>query len=587
MDSKYDFSGWATRWNVRCSDGRTIRPNAFSDNDGKSVPLVWNHDHNSPDNVLGHADLVSKPEGMYAYCYLNDTDSGQATKQIIQHGDVAALSIYANKLSESNGIVAHGLIREVSVVLAGANPGAYIDDIMEHSEDGLGSAIIYSGEDIMLSHSDEPAIEAPAEDASNNIMHAEEKSEEKEATVANSGGDKTVQDVFDTLTDEQKDAVYIIVAEAVNQATGDDDEEDEDVKHNVFDDDYETGGYISHAELMEDVMRDVRSGAHLGDAILAHADDYGIRDIDQLFPDYEVMDTPPEFIKRDTGWVDRLMGKVHHTPFSRIKSRFADITEDEARAKGYIKGNMKKNEVFTLLKRTTSPTTVYKKQKFDRDDLLDITDFDVVNWVRSEMRVMLDEELARAILIGDGRQTSSEDKIKEDCIRPIWTDDDLFTIKTTLKFGKTDSEDAQARAMIKGIIKARKDYKGSGNPTLFTTEDVLTQCLLIEDTTGRRLYNNVQDVATAMRVSDIVTVEVMENQTRTIKVDGADQTVNLMGILVNPADYNVGTDKGGQISMFDDFDIDYNQQKYLLETRCSGALIKPYSAIAIESYVAA
>lgn len=586
MDSNYDFGGWATRWNKRCSDGRTILPNAFSENNGKSVPLVWNHDHNSPSNVLGHADLETRPEGMYAYCYLNDTDAGLTTKNIVQHGDVAALSIYANKLHEKNGVVSHGLIREVSVVLAGANPGAVIQDVMEHSDDGLGAAIICSGEDITLSHSDIDATEPILEDGSADISHSETKTqEEKEPNVADA--DKTVQDVYDSLTDEQKNAVAIITQVAVEQALEEAGvDEEQDVKHNVFDDDYETGGYISHAELMQDVMRDVRSGAHFGDAILAHADDYGIRDIEQLFPDYNVLDTPPEFIKRDTGWVDRLMGNVHHTPFARIKSRFADITEDEARAKGYIKGNLKKNEVFTLLKRTTQPTTVYKKQKFDRDDLLDIVDFDVANWVRQEMRVMLDEELARAILIGDGRMSSSEDKVDPNCIRPIWTDDDLFTIKTLLKFSASDTEDAQARALIRGIIKARKNYKGSGSPTLFTTEDVLTQCLLIEDTTGRRLYNNVADVATAMRVSDIVTVEVMENQTRVVKVDSADKTVDLMGILVNPKDYNVGTDKGGSIAMYDDFDIDYNQQKYLLETRCSGALIKPYSAIAIESYVA-
>lgn len=585
MDSnKYDFSGWATRSNIRCSDGRTILPNAFSENDGCSVPLVWNHNHNDIDNVLGHADLENRPDGVYAYCAFNDTISGQMAKSCVEHGDIVSLSIYANKLRESNKVVSHGMIREVSLVLAGANPGALIDNVIEHGEELDDAAIMYFGEDIQLPENDgeiEHSDSKSSDDKSKN-----DDSENKNMADNKSNG-MTAREVYDDMNDAQKECVAIIVGLALQQEQGNSDEEDEEnMKHNIFDNEDE-GSYISHAEIMQDVMKDVRQGVHFEDSVLQHAEDYGIRDIETLFPEPQSLNTPPEFIKRDTSWVGRIMNNVHHTPFSRIKSRFADITGDEARAKGYITGTLKKEEVFSLLKRTTFPTTIYKKQKFDRDDLIDITDFDVIAMIRSEMRMMLDEELARAILIGDGRLPSSEDKVNEENIRPIWTDHDLFTIKSYVKVSADQSEDEQARNLIKAMIKARKNYKGTGNPTFFTTEDTLINCLLIEDTTGRRLYNDVSDVARAMRVSDIVTVEVMEGVSHTVNVgtDGAKKT-NLAGIIVNPADYNIGMDRGGAVQMYDAFDIDYNQQKYLLETRCSGALIKPYSAISIETYTA-
>lgn len=592
MDSKYDFSGWATKFGVRCSDGRTIWPGAFNDNDGGRVPLVWNHDHTSPEAVIGHADLVSKKDGVYAYCSLNDTDLGKTSRILIEHGDVNSLSICANKLQESSGNVTHGLIREVSLVLAGANPGAYIENVIEHGEELCDCAIIYSGEDIQLASNDDSEIEHS--ESSDSVEHSdsgdsiEHSDESKDTNVANDSDDngKTVRDVYNSMTDEQKDVVALIVGQAIADATGEDSDEDDDMKHNVFENDND-GGYICHADLMKDVMQDVRQGVNFEEAVLQHADDYGIQDIETLFPEPTDLNMPPEYIKRDDSWVSQFMNNVHHTPYSRIRSRFADITEDEARARGYIKGKLKKEEVFTLLKRVTTPATIYKKQKFDRDDLIDITDFDVIAMIRQEMRMMLDEEIARACLLGDGRSSASDDKISEDHIRPVWTDDDLFTIKTFIKYGAADTADQKARSLIRAMIKARKNYKGSGNPTFWTTEDVLTDCLLIEDTTGRRLYNDVSDVARAMRVSNIVTVELMEDIKHTVNV-GADGTkeTELLGIMVNPRDYNVGTDKGGAIQMYDAFDIDYNQQKYLLETRMSGALIKPYSAISVEAYTA-
>lgn len=586
MDSKYDFSGWATKFGIRCSDGRTILPGAFKENDGKRVPLVWNHDHTTPESVIGHADLVSKKDGMYAYCSLNDTDLGKTSRAIIKHGDVESLSIYANKLKESNGNVMHGLIREVSLVLAGANPGAYIENVIEHGEELEDSAVIYSGEDIQLAENDERTVEHSDADAV--IEHSDDSKDTTVANDNNSENGKTVKDIYESMTDEQKDVVSLIVGQAIADATGQDDsdDEDEDMKHNVFETD-ENEGYICHADLMKDVMKDVRQGVNFEEAVLQHADDYGIKDIETLFPDPTDLNMPPEYIKRDDSWVAQFMNNVHHTPYSRVRSRFADITEDEARARGYIKGKLKKEEVFTLLKRVTTPTTIYKKQKFDRDDLIDVTDFDMIAMIRQEMRMMLDEEIGRACLIGDGRSSASDDKISEEHIRPVWTDDDLFTIKTYIKYGAADTADQKARALIRAMIKARKNYKGSGNPTFWTTEDVLTDCLLIEDTTGRRLYNDVSDVARAMRVSNIVTVELMEDIKHTVNVgnDGAKETT-LLGIMVNPKDYNVGTDRGGAIQMYDAFDIDYNQQKYLLETRMSGALIKPYSAISVEAYTA-
>ena len=568
---RFDFSGWATRNNLKCSDGRTIRKDAFKDNNGQKVPLVWNHQHNEPFNILGHALLENREEGVYAYCTFNDTEAGQNAKQLVEHGDVSALSIYANQLKQHGGDVIHGSIREVSLVLAGANPGAFIDSIICHGEESEEEAIIYTGEDISLSHADNEEMK-------------EEKPMEDTKKVENKTDNKTVKDVFDTLTEEQKTVVYALIGQALESAGATDendenDEEDNNMKHNVFDqDEMMQGNALSHSD-MEEIFSDAKRTGSLKEAFLAHNATYGIDQIDTLFPEPKTMNTPPEFIKRDTNWVAGVINGVHHTPFSRIKSMFANITEDEARAKGYIKGKLKKEEVFTLLKRTTTPTTIYKKQKLDRDDIIDITDFDVVAWIKSEMRMMLDEEIARAILVGDGRLTSDDDHINEANIRPIWKDDDLYTIKTKITVGASATDDDKAKAVIKAAVKSRKNYKGSGNPVLYTTEDFLTNCLLLEDTQGYRLYKSEQDVATAMRVSRIVTVPVMENLTRT---DSESKERTLVGIIVNLNDYNVGADKGGAVNMFDDFDIDYNQQKYLMETRCSGALIKPYSAIALE-----
>ena len=569
---RFDFSGWATRNNLKCSDGRTIRKDAFKDNNGQKVPLVWNHQHNEPFNVLGHALLENREEGVYAYCAFNDTEAGQNAKRLVEHGDVSALSIYANQLKQHGGDVIHGSIREVSLVLAGANPGAFIDSIICHGEESDEEAIIYTGEDISLSHADNEEMK-------------EEKPMEDTKKVENKTDNKTVKDVFDTLTEEQKTVVYALIGQALESAGATDendenDEEDNNMKHNVFDqDEMMQGNVLSHSD-MEEIFSDAKRTGSLKESFLAHAvGTYGIDAIDTLFPEPKSMNTPPEFIKRDMNWVAGVINGVHHTPFSRIKSMFANITEDEARAKGYIKGKLKKEEVFTLLKRTTTPTTIYKKQKLDRDDIIDITDFDVVAWIKSEMRMMLDEEIARAILVGDGRLTSDDDHINEANIRPIWKDDDLYTIKTKITVGAAATDDDKAKAVIKAAVKSRKNYKGSGNPVLYTTEDFLTNCLLLEDTQGYRLYKSEQDVATAMRVSRIVTVPVMENLTRT---DSESKERTLVGIIVNLNDYNVGADKGGAVNMFDDFDIDYNQQKYLMETRCSGALIKPYSAIALE-----
>ena len=568
---RFDFSGWATRNNLKCSDGRTIRKDAFKDNNGQKVPLVWNHQHNEPFNVLGHALLENREEGVYAYCTFNDTEAGQNAKRLVEHGDVSALSIYANQLKQHGGDVIHGSIREVSLVLAGANPGAFIDSIICHGEESEEEAIIYTGEDISLSHADNKEMK-------------EDNPVEDPKKVENKTDNKTVKDVFDTLTEEQKTVVYALIGQALESAGATDkndenDEEDNNMKHNVFDqDEMMQGNALSHSD-MEEIFSDAKRTGSLKEAFLAHNATYGIDQIDTLFPEPKSMNTPPEFIKRDMNWVAGVINGVHHTPFSRIKSMFANITEDEARAKGYIKGKLKKEEVFTLLKRTTTPTTIYKKQKLDRDDIIDITDFDVVAWIKSEMRMMLDEEIARAILVGDGRLTSDDDHINEANIRPIWKDDDLYTIKTKITVSASATDDDKAKAVIKAAVKSRKDYKGSGNPVLYTTEDFLTNCLLLEDTQGYRLYKSEQDVATAMRVSRIVTVPVMENLSRT---DSESKTRNLVGIIVNLNDYNVGADKGGAVNMFDDFDIDYNQQKYLMETRCSGALIKPYSAIALE-----
>jgi hypothetical protein len=576
-----DFSGWATRNDLKCSDGRVIRRDAFKHDDGIKVPLVWNHQHNDPRNVLGHAWLENRPEGVYTYGFFNDSESGEIGKILVKHGDICALSIYANQLQQRGCDVLHGEIREVSLVHAGANPGAFIDSMLKHGEDSDDEAIIYTGMPLYLSHSDADKQEDKADGG--------EKKDDPEKKT-DSDGEKTVADVINSMTEEQKNVMYAMIGQAMDDQ-GESDPESEDnndddskggtntMKHNVFDKDdrqkenvlvHSDGSEVSREEIST-IFGDIKRYGSLKDSVLAH----GIDNVDYLFPDAQTLANTPEFIQRDTGWVKKVMSGVHHTPFSRIKSIFADITEDDARAKGYFKGKLKKEEVFGLLKRTTTPTTVYKKQKMDRDDVVDITDFDVVAWLKSEMRMMLDEELARAYLIGDGRLASSDDKINEQNIRPILKDEELYTIQATVSVQSSATEDDKAREFIRTAIKARKNYKGSGQPTLYTTEDILTDCLLLTDTTGRDLYTDVAQLAKKLRVKEIVTVPVMEG------VNGKNGGA-LMGIIVNLADYNVGADRGGAVNMFDDFDIDYNQQKYLIETRCSGALIKPYSAIALE-----
>ena len=628
MGKKYDFSGWATRANTLCSDGRIITKDAFKHCDGIKVPLVWNHQHNDPHEVLGHALLEHRDEGVYAYGTFNDTDSGQTAKLLVQNGDVDRLSIYANKLKQQGQNVLHGAIREVSLVLAGANPGAYIDAVMMHGDDPCSTDHIvdwgsieeaeslFHAEteeekkgDTKVADNKENKATAESEETVKEVFDTlsekqkkavyaiivdlleEQKGEAKETEDVKHSDDEpaddneeTVADVFETLSEKQKTAVYAIVAEALR-----DDEEDEmdDVKHSY----YEEGDYndmkrnvfdqtetkindvLEHSE-MTAIFADAQRCGSLREAVLAH----GIENIDVLFPDAQAINKEPEFIKRNDDWVAKVLNGVHHSPFARVKTVFADITADEARAKGYTKGKLKIEEVFKLLKRVTNPTTVYKKQKLDRDDLLDITDFNVIPWMKGELRMMLDEELARAYLIGDGRTALSEDKINEENIRPIWTMEDLFTVKVGIEVADDATAEDKAKQFINACIKSRKEYKGSGNPSMFMPEDILTDCLLIEDKNGRVIYDTEDKLRARLRVREIIPVPVMENQTRTVE----GKTHTLAGIYVNLQDYNVGTNKGGEISMFDDFDIDYNQYKYLMETRCSGTLTKPFSAVAIE-----
>lgn len=564
---KCDFSGWATRANLKCSDGRVIMPGAFKDNDGQTVPLVWNHDHNDPNNVLGHALLENRADGVYAYCSFNDSESGQTARELVQHGDVSSLSIYANKLKQNGSNVVHGAIREVSLVLSGANPGAYIDSVVVHSDGTDEEAMIYNGfEGLELFHANK---DEDGKEGSGTKDKTENPKDDK-GGKNDMADNKTIGEVFDTLNDEQKDAVYAMIG-AIMEENGIDGEGGEDVKHNVFDGNDEYKGaddqlMLSHSD-MDAILSDARKFGSLKESFLAHAADYGIEDIDWLFPEYKNVDgLPPQFINNEPSeWVKIVMNGVHKTPFSRIKSMYADIREDEARARGYLKGKLKKEEVFSLLKRTTDPQTIYKKQKMDRDDVVDITDFDVVSWIKGEMRLKLDEELARAILVGDGRLASDDDHIQENHIRPIIKDEELFTIQKTVTPGSGESE---AHALIDATIRSRSDYKGSGNPIMFTTEATLADMLLLEDTTGRRIYKDVTELATALRVSRIVTFPYMPS--------------DVLAFYLNLNDYNVGADKGGSVNMFDDFDIDYNQQKYLIETRCSGAMIKPFSAVVLK-----
>lgn len=634
MAKKFDISGWATRADMLCSDGVIIKKDAFKDCDGVTVPLVWNHQHNSPNEVLGHALLENRDDGVYAYCTFNDTNAGQTAKLLVQHGDVNRFSIYANKIKRRGSDVIHGVIRELSLVLAGANPGAVIDTVMMHGEDSYEEGYISSGEYIEnvenLFHSDDTAMKGdkemadntkkqgnqsedetikdvfdtlsdkqkqavyamigqiledngidPDDDDDKNVKHSEDDPEEG----GKSGKGKTIGDVFNSMTDEQKQVVYAMIGQALEDAgvTADEDEEDEggnnNMKHNVFDNsDYMTGDaddreVLSQSEFKE-IMNEARRNGSLKDAFIQH----GITNVDYLFPDAQTVNKEPGFIKRNDDWVAKVMNKVHHTPFSRIKSVFANITADEARAKGYVKGKKKVDEVFTLLKRVTTPVTVYKKQTLDRDDVIDIVDMDVVAWLKKEMRMMLDEELARTILVGDGRNQSSSDKINEQNIRPIWTDDDVYTVKAAVPITKETTGPEKAKAFIKAAIRSRKEYKGSGNPDMYIDEDILTECLLLEDNNGRVIYDTTEKLATTLRVQELIPVPVMEN----LKREKGANTHILGGIYVNLNDYNVGADKGGAVNMFDDFDIDYNQQKYLIETRCSGAMVTPYGAVAIE-----
>lgn len=592
---QYDCSGYATVNDVLCGDGRVIKQNAFIDNDGTTVPVVWNHQRNNPENVLGHALLENRSDGVYAYVKFNNTPNGDIAKQLVNDGDINSFSIYANNLVHKGRDVIHGAIKEVSLVVAGANPGAKIDSLaVEHSDNFDGNA-------------EEEAIITFDKEISLEVEHADENqngSEKEVATSDTNTSNKTIKDVFETLTDEQKDAVYAMIGYALEDGAEEEDEEDveqsdideedeEDsinhsdegdgttMKYNVFEGANAATQHVnelSHSDIVE-IFNDAKKYGSLKDSILEH----GITNIDILFPEAKAINSTPDMIMRDQEWVAKVWNATRKSPFSRIKSTSANLTADEARAKGYIKGKKKIEEQFTLLKRTTTPQTVYKKQALDRDDIIDITDFDVVAWLKAEMRLMLNEELARAILVGDGRSTASEDKINEQNIRPVYTDDDMYTIHYSVPGMNSTDETAKANAIIDAAHRARKDYKGSGSPTFYTDSDTLTTLLLAKDKVGRRLYNTVSELASALRVRDIIEVPVMENQTRSVALEGnKTETRKLIGLIVNLTDYVVGADRGGAVSMFDDFDIDYNKEKYLIETRCSGALATPYSAIALE-----
>lgn len=577
----YDFSGYATKANTLCYDGLTIAPDAFKGDDGRKVPVVWNHDHSDPEHVLGHALLQNRKDGVYAYVKMNDSPSGQSALEAVRSGDIDAMSIFANGLKKAGNTVMHGVIRELSLVLAGCNPGALIDEIVEHSADYNAEegdeAFIYTDGGLSLKHGLDPD-DNPL-DEEDEIMHSEDEDKEKskENPEDKETTEETVKEVFDSLTEKQKNVVYAIVGMVTDGKKGadnketDNDKEDETVKHNVFDNEKEQGVLKHSIDEINAAMADGKRCGSMKDAFIQH----GIEDVEWLFPEDHLLDNPPRIIDNDQTWVGKVMSSVHHIPFSRIKSMSADLTEEDARAKGYIKGNFKKEQVFGLLKRSTSPTTVYKKQKMDRDDIADITSFDVIAWLKQEMRTKLNEELARAYLIGDGRNAASDDKINEGNIRPIYSDDDFYTIKVQAEVATGADTETKIKAAMNASLKARKDYKGSGNPTLFTTEDNLTDMLLLEDKIGHRLYKNEAEVAQALRVKEIMTVPQMAGMKGT-------KGGELFGIVVNLADYTVGADKGGAVNMFDDFDIDYNQQKYLIETRCSGALTVPFSAMAIE-----
>lgn len=589
MAIDYDCSGWATKANTRCYDGLTIAPDAFKECDGKTVPMVYNHDHSSVDNVIGHCLLKNRPQGVYCYAKFNDTDTGRTAKACVENGDLNAFSIYANGLQKVGKTVKHGFIREVSLVLAGCNPGALIDEVVKHSADedyDEGEAFIYNDEGLSLTHGLDPEGN-PLEELTHRADDGNDTKQEDAGMADEEKNGKTLKEVYNSMTDEQKECCHALVGlvmEAADSEDGEDDgEEDTTVKQNVFDRDT-TETVLKHS--IGDINAVIKGAKSSGTmkAAFENSDitgeelaylSHGIDNVEWLFPDDKVLDNPPRIIDKDQTWVGKVMSAVHHIPFSRFKSMFADLTEEDARAKGYIKGNFKKEQVFGLLRRSTSPTTVYKKQKMDRDDVIDITSFDVIAWLKSEMRLKLNEEIARAILIGDGRPAASEDKVDENCIRPVFNDADLFTIKVQVSTTGLTAVEDKYKAAIKSILRSRKEYKGAGTPTLFTTEDALTEMLLLEDTIGHTLYADEAALARKLRVSNIVTVPQMEG------MKGA-KGGDLFGIIVNLSDYTVGADKGGAVSMFDDFDIDFNAMKYLIETRCSGALTTPYSAIAVE-----
>ena len=599
----YDFSGWATKSNIKCSDGRTIMNNAFKDNDGQKVPLVWNHQHDDPNEVLGHALLENRADGVYAYCKFNDTESGRTAKELVRNGDVDKLSIFANKLKTVANNVIHGCIREVSLVLAGANPGAYIDSVVMHGEGSEmeEEGVIYTDEKIdILQHSDEESDSNKKEDSKE---MEEEKKEQEEKDNKEEKDKKTVKDVFDTLNEEQKEAVYAIVGQAIedskkaNDDNKDNDENDDSsdkeennkdkgdsevMKHNVFDKE-DNQEVLMHSEIINDAVREAKKYGSMKESFIAHAEANNMENYEILFPDATELYKEPRVIEKDRSWVAKVMNDVKHTPFSRVKTTFGRMSETEARAKGYIKGTLKTDVKMSFLNRVTTPTTVYIKNDIDRDDVIDITDFDIVAWQKREMRKNLDKELALAMLLGDGRNVSDPNKINEQNIRPVVKDNEMYTIQYTVKDGvdynnanNSHSEnDSVTKGVVRAAIKSRKEYKGSGNPTFYTTEDLLTDLLLIEDQNGRLIYDSIQKLCTALRVKEIVTIPEME----------ADAYKDIYGIIVNMNDYTAGADKGGSVSMFDDFDIDFNQMKYLMETRMSGALTVPYSAIVLKKEV--
>lgn len=583
----YDCSGWATKANTKCYDGLTIAEDAFKDCSGQTVPMVYNHDHSSLDNVIGHALLENRKGGVYAYAKFNDTPTGQTAKKCVENGDLNAFSIWANGLQKAGQVVKHGVIRELSLVLAGCNPGALIQEVVKHSADNMDDegceAFIFNDPgSLSLEHGMDPEGN-PLEEAV--LAHSDDNKEDGKMAEETNG--KTLEEVYNSMTDEQKECCHALVGLALEEQDGDggEDEEDEsDMKHNVFDKDAGKQTVLKHSI---DDINSIIKGAKTSGTLKAAFDNagveqgeidelsHGIDNIDWLFPEDHLLDTTPRIIDKPDDWVSVVMGGVKHIPFSRFKSMFADLTPEDARAKGYVKGNYKIEEVFGLLRRSTGPTTVYKKQKLDRDDVSDITSFDVVSWLRNEMRYKLNRELALAYILGDGRQAASEDKIDENCIRPIFNDADLFTIKVQVTTTGLSKVEDKYKAFIKQVIRSRKEYRGSGTPVMFTTEDALTEMLLLEDNMGRTLYADEAALARKLRVSKIVTVPEMEGRKG---AKGGD----LAAVIVNLSDYTVGADKGGAVSMFDDFDIDYNAMKYLIETRCSGALTTPYSAMAIE-----